>query len=233
MQLVPIPTPTKARTIIVNGHPPSLRGGPARYVNAASRYPTPKNSPATRDSGLGLYRSQRYPNSGTGRYIANSAVVLTALTWNWLYLKCFRNNGPYNEYAVMLPAHKQLRIALAKLAYLSTWRLIFLRSRSMTPSTILLKKDSSSRRRRPAGREDWRESWEVGGRRWESKSSLSMCGLEGRLELREGIIDSAHCDCEQEGGLWRWRSFLFSFPSLSDASLPDRLTCRDYMYSVP
>ena len=44
----------------------------------------------------------------------------------------------------------------------------------MTPSTILLKNDSSSRRRWPAGPEEWRESWEVGGCRWESKSSLSM-----------------------------------------------------------
>ena len=44
----------------------------------------------------------------------------------------------------------------------------------MTPSTILLKNDSSSRRRWPEGPEEWRESWEVGGRRWESKSSLSM-----------------------------------------------------------
>ena len=158
MQLVPIPTPTKATTMTANGHPPSLPGGPARYVNAASRYPTPKRMPAPRDSGLGLYRSQRYPNSGTGKYIASSAVVLTAFTWYWLYFKCFRNSGPYNEYANRLPAHKQLSIALAKLAYLITWRLIFRRSRSIIPSTISLKKDSSSRRRWPEGPEEWRES---------------------------------------------------------------------------
>lgn len=69
----------------------------------------------------------------------------------------------------------------------------------MTPSTILLKKDSSSRRRWPEGPEEWRESLEVGRRRWESKSSLSMCGVEGRVELREGIVGSGHCHCEREG----------------------------------
>ncbi len=37
MQLVPIPTPTKATTIVANGHPPSLFGGPPWYANAASR----------------------------------------------------------------------------------------------------------------------------------------------------------------------------------------------------
>ena len=44
----------------------------------------------------------------------------------------------------------------------------------MMPSTMLLKKDSSSWRRWPEGPDEWTESWDVGGRRWESKSSLSM-----------------------------------------------------------
>lgn len=82
----------------------------------------------------------------------------------------------------------------------------------MTPSTMLLKKDSSSRRRWPEGPEEWRESWEVGGRRWESKSSLSMCGAGGRLELREGIVGPDHCHCELEGkgccGGTEWLSIL-------------------------
>ena len=103
----------------------------------------------------------------------------------------------------MLPAHKQLRIALAKLAYLSTWRLIFRRSRSMTPSTILLKKDSSSRRRWPEGPEEWSESWEVEGRRWESKSSLWMCWEDRRLGLREGMVGPPHCHRKREVVLWR------------------------------
>ena len=76
----------------------------------------------------------------------------------------------------MLPAQRQLRIALAKLAYLRTFRRIFRRSRSMAPSTTLLKKDSSSRSR-PVGEEGLLELRIVeGGRRLESKSSLSMTG---------------------------------------------------------
>ena len=63
----------------------------------------------------------------------------------------------------------------------------------MTPSTMLLKKDSSSRRRWAEGSEKWAESWEVKGRRWESKSSLSICGVDVRLELRESIINPSHC----------------------------------------
>lgn len=62
----------------------------------------------------------------------------------------------------------------------------------MVPSTMLEKKDSSSRRR-PVWPE-WVESWEEGGGlRLASKSSLSMPPLRGlRLGLREDMAN-AHC----------------------------------------
>jgi hypothetical protein len=74
-----------ATIITQNGHPdpPAATGGPLLYVNAARRYPMPKTSPENIASGDGLYRSHRYPNKGTGRYIASSAAMETALTCSW------------------------------------------------------------------------------------------------------------------------------------------------------
>ena len=57
-----------------------------------------------------------------------------------------------------------------------------------------------------------------------------MCGVEGRLELQEGMIGRVHCHCRVDcrvvkenvkdsfdfGLVW----FVFSCPSLSGASLP-------------
>lgn len=58
----------------------------------------------------------------------------------------------------------------------------------MTPSTTLLKKDSSSRRR-PVGEEGVESLVVDGAWRWELKSSLSMpLDLTLRLELREGML---------------------------------------------
>ena len=82
IELVPMPTKTNASTTIPNGHPcpPAAAGGPWWYVNAARRYPTPNVVPEKSESGRGLYRSQRKPNSGTGRYIETSAAIETILT---------------------------------------------------------------------------------------------------------------------------------------------------------
>lgn len=97
----------------------------------------------------------------------------------------------------MLPAQRQLSMADAKLAYFSTRLCIFERSRSITPSTMLEKKDSSSRRS-PAGEEGSVESWAVEGSwRFVLKSSLSMLpGLELRLELQDGMV-CVHCHLDR------------------------------------
>jgi hypothetical protein len=82
MQLVPIPMAINATIITQNGHPdpPASTGGPLLYVYPARRYPNPNTIPENRDNGDGLYRSHKYPNNGTGRYIAISAAMETALT---------------------------------------------------------------------------------------------------------------------------------------------------------
>lgn len=70
----------------------------------------------------------------------------------------------------------------------------------MTPSTTLLKKDSSSRRR-PVGEEGVESLVVDGGWRWELKSSLSIpLDLTLRLELREGISsDHGHSSGWERG----------------------------------
>ena len=57
MQLVPKPTPTKAKTMMLKGHPsPSdtaSGGGPDLNVNAARRYPAPNRIDDTSERGGG------------------------------------------------------------------------------------------------------------------------------------------------------------------------------------
>ena len=43
---------------------------------------------------------------GTGRYMASSAAMETALTWNWVYIRRERKRCPYTEKAVIEPAQR-------------------------------------------------------------------------------------------------------------------------------